>query len=216
MFEKGEISTLIFAGLIMSVVISFSSSNRGISLVEIPVAILISLIILAVAIFSKRFTAKKIDTKINFSFWKWQRYWFSKGSYLKKPFSIGVLLSLLLLVLSVGKIKFLALLQFDTKALVSKVVKQYGKKRFSTVTEWDKALISFYGLIAILLLAVITKFIPQTIFPFKELAKYSAFYAICNMIPIGDLDGAKIFFGSRPLYIFSLILTIIACLIALI
>ena len=216
MFEKGELSTIIFAGIIITIIISFSPINGGISLAEIPIAILISIIILAVAISSKRFTAKKIDTKINFSFWKWQRYWFSTGSHLKKPFSIGVLLSLLLLVLSVGRIKFLALLQFETKPLVSKVVKQYGKKRFSTVTECDNALISFYGLVAILLLAIITRFIPQTIFPFKELAKYSAFYAICNMIPLGDLDGAKIFFGSRPLYIFSLILTIIACLIALI
>ena len=81
--------------------------------------------------------------------------------------------------------------------------------------EWDDALIGFYSTLALLVLASVCSFINVASFPFAEFAKYSLYYALYNLIPFSPLDGAKIFSGSRPLYIFTLVISGISALIVL-
>ena len=200
----------------MSLLVSFTSLNKEVIISRIPIALLISIVVILVSVFAKKITARKIDVKIQHKIFEWERYWWSKGSHFKKPIPMGIIFPLLLLVLSAGFVKFFAFFEFKSEALVSKAVKKYGRYRFSNMNEWDDALIGFYGLLAILALGIITRFIPSIIFPFNELAKYSIYYAICNMIPLANLDGVKIFFGSRPLYILSLVLLALAAIIVFI
>jgi Zn-dependent protease len=123
---------------------------------------------------------------------------------------MGFYLPALLGFLSGGAIKFLALLEFNSKELPGKATKRFGIKRFSEMLEWDDARIGFYGLVAIMILAILAKsLVSFQAFPFFLLAKYALYFAIYNIIPFSTLDGMKIFMGSRPLYIFCLGLLII-------
>jgi hypothetical protein len=209
--EKSEWVSLIIAIVLMSLLISFN--NNTFSESKIASALLISIIVISLAVYTKKITAHKIDTKITIKNWEFQRYWIGTRSHLKKPFPIGIFLPLLLGFVSGGLVKFLAFLQFKLEALPAKAVKKYGQRRFSDAMEWDDALVVFYSLCPLLVLSIISAFLSSSSLFFMDLAKYSLYYSIYNLIPFGLLDGNKLFFGSRPLYVFSLILTVCTALI---
>ena len=121
---------------------------------------------------------------------------------------MGVILPILLFILSKGIIKSFTFLQYDAKAKTSKAVKKRIAKTWSEIMEWDLALISFWGTISILVL-----FLIADLLGFKVLAKYSLYYSLWNLLPISQLDGCKLFFSSFALFIFALILELIAILI---
>jgi len=212
MFKKSEYIPLIIAILVMAILISFFPSEKEILPKEILPAILVSAVIIIASVLVKKAIAKTLDVEIEHKIWEWDRYRFSEGAHFKRPIPMGLVLPLLLLFISVGTVKFFAFLQFSTKALVAKAAKKYGRYRFSKVNEWDEALIGFYGLLGIIALSLIARFFNQ-IPLIGELSKYAMFYAISNVLPLGLLDGAKIFFGSRPLYVLTLIITILAALV---
>ena len=73
------------------------------------------------------------------------------------------------------------------------------------MTEGHLALISAAGIFSMFLLSILAYIIN-----FPELAKLSIFFATFNLLPLGKLDGTKIFLGSRPLYFLIILLDIIA------
>ncbi len=209
MITKKEGIASSIAIILMALIIGFT--NKEFMLEKFAWGLLISLLIIFTAILSKKVTAKKLDTSIEIKPWTFQRYGFTRSSHFKNPVSIGLILPLILAFLSNGQIKFLAFLEFQTKALPSKVTKRYGLKRYANVLEWDDALIGFYSMAGVLLLGIIASFFSPVFF--KDLAKYSLIYALSNLIPISSLEGTRIFFGSRPLYIFSWTILVLAGLI---
>lgn len=212
MINKKETIAISLAIILMALIISFV--KKELILETLASSLLIALIIISTAVFSKKITAKNLDMSIEIKPWTFQRYWISRSSYFKRPVSIGLILPIVLAFLSEGKIKFLAFLEFETKALPSKVSKRYGLKRYPNVMEWDDALIGFYSLLGVLSLGIISSLLD--ILFFKELAKYALIYSISNFIPISSLEGTKIFFGSRNLYVLSLIILVLAGLVILI
>jgi len=72
----------------------------------------------------------------------------------------------------------------------------------------------FYFLLIIALLGVFLK----PYFPVfgADLAKFSIFFGIWNLLPLGQLDGTKLFFGTTVLWTFLLILYTISFIVILI
>ena len=107
-----------------------------------------------------------------------------------------------------GFLKILTFLQFDAKPSITRVAKRRGAYRYSELTEWHIALIAGGGIIATLVLALIAYLLN-----YPELARFAIFYSSWNtLLPISQLDGCKILFGSK---IFWFILSAI-CLIGLV
>jgi hypothetical protein len=85
-----------------------------------------------------------------------------------------------------------------------------GYKR-TEINDSDIAFAAAWGFFALLILALVATLLKQ-----PELAKYSIYYGVWNMIPFGTFEGIKLFFGS-PLnwallaitYIISLIVVLI-------
>ena len=117
---------------------------------------------------------------------------------------MGLILPLLVAFLSGGFVKFLTFMQFTLEAKVSKKAKRYGRHRFSGITDWDNGLVVFYSMIGLVLLSLVTSFFDYNIL--VQISHWSFFYAAYSLIPFGNLDGLKLFFASRPLYFFSIIL----------
>jgi hypothetical protein len=208
--EKKEVLIIVIAIILMSLIIILHEKSLNFLWITF-----VSALTVLVSVFCKKLTAKIIDIKIEHKIWVFQRWWVGKSSHLKNPVPAGVIIPAILSLVSTGFITCLSILQFESKALPGKAVKKYGAKRFSEIMEWDLCMIGFYGILGLLFLSIIAKILPspQSGFNLILLSKYSFYYAIWNLLPISSLDGAKMFFGSSRLYIFTLILVLISGLI---
>jgi len=208
--EKKEVSIIIITIVLMSLILLLHEKSSNFLWIAI-----ISAIIILVSVFCKKLTAKIIDIKIEHKFWQVERVWFGKGRHLKNPVPAGIITPALFPLLPYLKWVCFSFLQFESKALPGKAVKKYGTKRFSSVTEFDLSMISFYGILGVLIISILAK-LTTTSFPSLQLillSKYSLYYAIWNILPISQLDGAKLFFGSSRLFFFTLILLAISTFI---
>jgi Zn-dependent protease len=79
------------------------------------------------------------------------------------------------------------------------------------MSDFHNALIGAAGIIFTLALAVITYFLPVQL---EQLAGLAIGYAFWNMIPVSNLDGTQIFFGSRVLYTTLAVITLVFVLFA--
>lgn len=208
-----ELSILIVAIILMSLIILLHEGSLNL----LGIA-LVSAVIILVSVFCKKLTAKIIDIKIEHRFWQVERVWFGRSRYLKNPAPAGVIIPAIFSLISNGFITCFSLLQFESKALPAKAVKKYGVKRFSEIMEWDLCMIGFYGIFGLFLLSMVAKLFSSYFFglDLMLLSKYSFYYALWNLLPLSSLDGAKMFFGSSRLYIFTLILALIFGLIVFI
>jgi len=173
---------------------------------KIPVlnSLIYSILIILISILGKNLTAHVRHIEIKHEVWKFKQFWFWTMAHFKKPIPVGVILPLLFAIPTAGGSlysMFPAFLQYKSKALPSKVSKRLSNWRYAEIMEWDLALISFFGFAFLIILSLFSFWLG-----FPILAKLSLFYAVINAIPISTLDGSKLFFGSFPLYITTLIL----------
>ncbi len=206
MFNKKEIIHILIAIIILGFVMSIPEISKNYAY-----CILIASIIIFVNILGKEIAGKYFYVDIENKIFEFQRYWFYKDSKLKKPFPIGIILSFFMAIISLGKIKIMALLQFDGKPSRKKILRKRGAVRKSEVNESDLAFISAWGFYALIILGIL-----GFILKIPSLTKYSIYYGFWNLLPIGQLDGTKLFFGSlinwillAVIYIFSLIIIIL-------
>jgi len=227
MIKSKELTQIIIAILIMSLVLSFvnllaiPSTLDGKAYLEM---LGYSAIIILVTIFAKKLSASNRGIEIEHKILGLKRWGIYARSYFKKAIPIGAILPLLLSILSQGYVKAFTFLQFDAKPLITKKIKKKSQDTHSEIEEIDLGMIAYWGLIATLALAIIADYLNYNL-----LAKYSFYYAIWNLIPFGQLDGMKILMASGEpihqssprgstkltaiLYFWSLILLVITGLI---
>lgn len=208
MLNKGEISAI----LISVIVLAFSISLINNFSTFFYAIFLISLILL-INILAKKITSHYLDSKIEIGLWEIKRYGFKAHHHFKKAFPIGAFLPVISTIISLGYFIWVAVLTFDVKPRVFRAAKRHGLYTFSEITEYHIGLIAASGIFANLLFAVI-----GYLLGFSEFTKLNIYYAFFNMIPLSNLDGNKIFFGSLILWSFlsSLVLIGIGYILLLI
>jgi len=207
MFTKKEVVWIIIAILIGGFAIGLSSQLKP-SLI----GLLWAAIIIFVSVIAKKIAAPAYSIKIEHKAWGWKRWGWYERSKFKKPIPLGIILPFFLSVLSLGLIKPLILLQFDAENLAHKrALRKRGEYRYSEINESDLAFTSAWGFWALIALAIIGNILNQ-----PELTKYSVYYGIWNLLPISNLDGTKLFFGSLINWILLVIVYLIALLAVLI
>jgi len=210
MFTKKEVAHIIIAILIMAFVMAFSSNqlDTGFFLTSL----LFSTLIILVSVGGKKIGAYRRDIQIEHSIWKFSRWGLYQRSHTKSPIPFGLIIPLLASAITRGSWRFLTFLQFDGKPTSAKAARKSWSNKFSEIMEWDLAIISYWGLISVLGLALVAKYLTIPV-----LATYSVYYALWNyLIPFSQLHGSKLFFGSKPLYVNALIITAIVILIVLV
>ena len=170
--------------------------------------VLIFLAIFIVNILAKKIVAFYFEIETEIRLWEFSQYWFRKVDRFKKPLPM-VWLPIVLALLSKGHILWMALTEFRSRPGVGRVLKRHVQK-FYYPTEWHLALIVFFGILANNLFGVLAYFLSLNL-----LAKYSIYFAFWNLLPLSSLDGSKIFYGSRRLWIFSFVISIGFLLFAL-
>jgi hypothetical protein len=212
MINKKEITSIIISVIILGFVVALSKELENFS-ENIFYAFLMIFIILILNIFSKKAMAHYLDSEVEIKLWELERIGFfgtlSQG-YLhpskkfKKPFPIGAVLPVVISIISMGYVKWLASLVFDVKASVHRAAKRHGLYTFSEMTEYHIGLIAASGIIINLLGAIVSYFLG-----FEEFTRLSLYFVFFNMLPISEIDGNKIFFGSLILWSFLAALAII-------
>ena len=173
-------------------------------------SLILVFIILALNIIAKKAMAYYLDSEIEVKLWNIERYGFRPGQKFKRPFPAGVFVPIIFSFITLGTFKWMASLVFDVKAKVHRAAKRHGLWSFSEMTEYHIGLIAASGIGLNLLAAAVGYLINQ-----PEFSKLNIYYAFFNMLPISDLDGNKIFFGSRVIWTFLAVITLVGTFYAL-
>ena len=206
MLNKKEIILVFVVAIVLAFSITLVQTIQG-----FLYALLLVFIILIMNIAAKKITSFYFDSEVEVKLWEMKRYGIRPGWKLKKPFPIGVFLPIFskLFFFTINSFAWMASLIFDVKAKTYRAAKRHGLYSFSEMTEEHIGYIAASGIAVNLILAVIGYLIGFPLF-----AKLNIYYAFFNMIPISNLDGNKIFFGSIVLWSFLAIITLIGMLYA--
>ena len=161
-------------------------------------------------IIGHKLIANKKGCTSEYRIWNIKRYGFRKQNKLpkkifkKKINSIpsGIIFPLILSFLSLGGIKALFIGTNNIKEVVYKRV----KRKYEKITEVELAVIATIGTLTSLFIALIFQILNFK--GFEHFITMNYLIAIYSLIPLENLDGIKILFGSLPIYLFTLILII--------
>ncbi len=199
MLNIKELSIIVAVSVILAFTISLLTS-----LEDFLWALLAIFIVIIVNSVAKKVAAYFLESEISIDLWEIKRFGFRAHHHFKKPMPAGVLLPIIITVLSYGHILWFACLVFDVKKKVYRAARRWGLYTFSEITEDHTGWIAIWGIIANLVFAVVGYLIG-----FEEFAKLNIYFAFFNLIPISDLDGNKIFFGSIVLWALLAAITLV-------
>jgi hypothetical protein len=206
--KKSEIASIIATTFVLALVITFAETPQILFR-----TMLIIFLIIMINFFGKKISAYYYDTEIKTKLWELQRYWFRAHDKFHRPFPIGIVLPFITTALTFGLVNWMACLTFDVKKPIYKAARRHDKTdySFSEVTEWQTGAIATWGLAINLISALVAIKLG-----YPDFAKLSIYYTFYNIIPFSDLDGTKIFFAHKFLWIVSAIIILSATIIAVI
>ncbi len=204
MLNSKEISAILIVTIILALAVSLIESASA-----FLYALIFVFLIIMINILAKKITAFYLDSEIKIKLWEISRIGFRTHQRFKKPFPAWAFFPLIFTALSFGHLTWFANLVFDSRPKIYKAAKRHGLYSFSEIPEYHIGLIAAIGIFANLLFSII-----GYLTGFTEFAKLSLYFTFFNMIPIADLDGNKIFFGSKLLWSFIAILVLLGIAIS--
>jgi hypothetical protein len=175
---------------------------------DIPMFSIFFFIIIGANVLTKKYLAYFFEAEVKTKFWSIYRYWFKEGGHFKRPVYM-LWFPVFLTIFTMGSIKWMPIIEFEIKPKIERAARRHeGMYRFVEMTEWHIALIAMWGIIANLLLAIIGYLLGGSIPGGETFSKLNIYFALWSLLPISGLDGAKMFFGSRPLW-FSFVIIVL-------
>ena len=206
MLNQKEIGVVLLLSIVLGLIISAVTTWERFYYIAVVV-----LVIIGINVIAKKVVGFYFDSEVEIKIWNVERYWIGKYTQFEKPIPAGILVPIFLKVFSFGYLNWLAVTTFDVKAKTYRAAKRFGLYTFSEMSEFHIGLIAAAGIVANLALGVIAYFVNV-----PDLARFSIYYAFFNMIPISDLDGSKIFFGSVLLWSLLAAIVVVGVFFALI
>ena len=216
-FNSHEIQQFLAATLVLGFIFSLNVYASFFSwFKEFIIAALLSGFALYIKTLGQKYVAVSNGAEVKFELWTISRFGFKKASMTKKPVdpilkiiyaitflptNLWLLLPILIAFLSNGQIYFTAI---STLAVSVTAAHRLGKK-YLQPSDAEIAKIALIGPILNIIFALVVK----TLFGLSGIAGLFVLInislAISNMLPLPKLDGGLIFFGSKLLYIFSIV-----------
>lgn len=192
MINKNEILAIGVITLILAFTISLLKS------MEIFLYTLLTVfLIIAINLIAKKVVSFHFGTEIEVKIWEIKRYGFKPSRYFKKPFPAGAFFPIIVTAFSFGYLIWMASLAFEVKANIYRKAKRHGLYVFSEITEGHIGKIAAAGVLANLVFSILGYLIG-----YPDFARLNIYFAFFNMLPLSNLDGNKIFFGSVVLWSF--------------
>jgi len=206
-FSKKEIKHISLASLVLALVFGFDDKAPTFVLVHwlsnyfyILILVLIALLVHECA---HKLVAKKYNYKTEYSLWEIKRYGFARKAIAAKNIPIGILLALFFIFFSAALSNGSLLVPFAAVGTFTLIKTKVIGKTYSPVEEIK---ISLAGPLTNIALAII-------FLPFQTFSFINAVLAVYDLLPLPSLDGSKIFFKSRIIFMFVFILALLVILI---
>jgi len=197
-----EVSVVLIATLILA--LSLTYPQRAISVFLSAFGIILAIIL--INIIAKKAFAYYLETNVNLNLWSLYHYGFTKKSHFENPFPLSWM-PILTSLLTYGNFVWMPIIEFDVEPRPERVSRRHGLYRYTEVTDWHIALIVTAGIFANVICGIF-----GYLTGFELFAKWSLFYAAWSLLPLGGLDGTKVFFGSKNLW-YALIVILAAVLL---
>ncbi len=153
-----------------------------------------SFVIILAQVLVKKVVAYLFDSNVEHRIWR-VYYGPQDKKHIKKEIPIGIIVPLVFSLFSLGFLKIMAFLTYETRALKHKASKKSGLYTFVELTDWQNGLIGAAGIIIVFLISA-----TSYLLGYEYLTKIASYYALINMLPISNLDGNQIFYGSKILW----------------
>ncbi len=214
-YTRREIAYLATVIIVLSLVFGFNDGSEKFEMSYWLLNFIKILVIVALSVlihdFAHDMMAKRYGFLSEYRVWGLKRFGFGEPSFPKQinlfgktftihSFPLGIIIALLVTLLSNGRAFFTAISSYG---LVIKKTHRIGK-RFIEVTDFEEAKIALAGPMANILLVIIFKLF-NSAGTFDAVIMVNTWMAFWDMFPLPGLDGSKVFWGSRPLYVFSFI-----------
>ena len=202
MINHREILTIIS----VSIIIAFSITLLS-GFASFLVALLSVFALITINVFAKKITGEFFELKTEIKLWEFKRWGYKYNQSFKKNFPAGAIFPIVsrIIFFPLNGFIWMASLVFDVRAKIYRTAKRHGIYSFSDVSEDHLAYIAGAGILINLFAAAL-----GYLLGFSEFAKFSIWFAFFNLIPISNLDGNKIFFGSKVFWSFLAVITLIA------
>lgn len=199
MLNKNEILAIVVITLILAFTISLLRS------IEIFLYILLTVfLVISINLIAKKVAGFYLGTEIEVKIWEIKRYGFKVSKYFKKPFLAGAFFPIIVTAFSFGYLIWMASLVFEVKPNSRRKAKRHGLYVFSEMTEEHIGKIAAMGVLANLVFSIL-----GYLTGYLDFARLNIYFAFFNMLPLSNLDGNKIFFGSVILWSFLASLVLI-------
>jgi len=212
MLNKNELFSISISALVLGIIVSLFETPEIFIVTTLTI-----LVVILINVIAKKILAFTFDSELEIKPWEFRRFLlpnlFSKKSVfrgykphqkMKKAIPAGIFLPLILKVLSFGVISWMATLTFDVKGTIYRARRRFGLYQFTDITEGEMAWIAFSGVFTNIFMAIIGYLINAPLF-----SQMNLLFAFYNTIPISNLDGNKIFWGNKTLWIISMVVSII-------
>ncbi|MBI2146076.1 hypothetical protein HYU22_01915 [Candidatus Woesearchaeota archaeon] len=190
-FSRQEITGLVFAILITTFIFSFRDwgEEQFEAAIGLQHFVLVLLIVLVSVLF--RISCQKI-------------YGLAEGYNAEfKVWWAGLAIALVLAFISNGR---LSVVFIGTMSVAFMVKQRLGEFRYG-FSYWNNGVIAYWGILGSVIMAILFAlglyFLPQSYFFYKGLI-FNLIMALSSLVPLPQLDGLQVFFGSRALYFIAL------------
>jgi hypothetical protein len=161
--------------------------------------ILLVFLIFTTVVLVEKMMANHLDLKIKLHFLESNRMSYQPDTILKDwKFPWWFILPFCLYFFSFGTIIWPGVINFSAESKPSRISKEDFYE-----TEWHIAGIAFVGFLSALTLGLLF-----TYYNYEQFSLFCNFLALTLILPFGH--GSKIFFGSLPLWIFGIVLTVLS------
>jgi hypothetical protein len=205
MFNLKEIIIILMSSLL----VAFSYFLTG--KLAFLIAFAYILIIFLVYILTQKIAGYYFDVACETKIWTENRFWLYEKAYLRTGIPIGFVLAFIFPLLSSGYFKWLALTQTDLKVKKSRVARKHYFYSYTELTEWNISLICGTAIISLVILSIL-----GYLFNFPIFSRLCIYFALFNLLPLGNLDGMKIFAGSLRYWIFLVVLVMLGIVAAVV
>ncbi len=201
---ESEVIQIILAIVTLALVNGFAEIVK-IDVTAFAKIIVIAAVVILVNVAGKKIVASRLDADVEHEIWRVQRYGLKEGAHIQNSVPIGVILPIFVGVITLGAVNLSTILTYETRALKRRAARRFGPLSFTEMTDYHNALVGAAGIVCVLIAAFVSYWIPG----FGGLGIIATSYVFFNMFPIGKLDGAQIFFGSRVLWATLVVITLI-------
>lgn len=205
MLNKREILIILLVSIIVAATISIFNRWDVFAYTLLTVFLIIMINVVA-----KKIASFYLDSHAEIKLWEIERYGFKPKEHFRKPVPAGVIFPILFSIISFGYFTWMAVTTFDVKPRTYRAAKRFGLYNFSEMSEYHLGLIAAIGIVTNLVFAVIAYLLNV-----PQFARLSIFFAFFNTLPLSDLDGNKMYFGSVVLWTFIAALVLVGLFFAL-